>query len=277
MKIKDVMTEDVQAVTVPGSRDDAIDVFKKLEVSALPVLKKDTGHLVGTVRLRDIFKNPDENQLGMLVNRKFASIFPDQSLTQAAEKMLENGVRRLYVVADEELVGIISVRDLLARVIMEEKKEIQVLECMQDRVSTLWESTPLNVALEVINLSGERALPVLDDNAELIGMIGDGDIIDVSEVKESEKKELMRGGGDADKWTWDSEDRIYITKRSLTPPEKTVEEVMVTDLIAVTKRTQVSRCAELMVENNLNQIPVMAGRKLNGIVRDEDLLEALTE
>lgn len=277
MKIKDVMTGDVQAVVVPGNRHDAMELIKELEVSALPVLNENTEKFVGMVRLRDLFEDPDENQLGMLVNRDVITITSDQSLEDAAGTMLENNVRRLPVVEGEELKGIITVRDILYRAIAEKSGETPVSECMQNSVSTLWELTPLKVALEILNLSGERALPVLNEEGQLVGMIGDEDIIAESEVKTEEKTEMMRGRSETEKWAWDSEDRIYITKRSLRPSDKNVRDVMSEDLITVTKRTPVSKCASLMRENEVNQLPVLAGKKLIGMVSDEDLLKALIE
>ncbi len=277
MKVSEVMTEDVKSISVPGNRDEAMEMIKDLEVSALPVLKKDTEELAGLIRLRDFFEKPDENQIGMLMNRDLVTVYPDESLEVSAERMLGNNVRRLPVVNENnELVGIITVRDILSRVIVGKKKKTEIKECMQNTVSTLWQETPLNIALEIIHLSGKRALPVLDNYGELAGMIGDEDIMAVSEVEEEEIKEQMSGRSETEKWTWDSEDRIYITKRSLKPPEKTVEEIMTEDIITVTKRSSVSNCAELMEQNNLNQIPVLSGKNLIGIVSDEDLLKALT-
>lgn len=273
MKVKEIMTEDPQVVTVPGSRDEAMELLRDLKVSALPVLKEE--ELIGMVRLRDLFKNPDENQLAMLVNRDLTTISQNQSLEEAAKKMLENNVRRLPVVEDGDLVGIITVRDILYRAILEKEEDTPISECMQNSVTTLWESTPLEAALEILNLSGERALPVIDGNGDLVGMIGDEDIIAVSEVKEEEISEQMRGRSESERWTWDSEDRIYITKRSLKPPEKEVKDVMSTDIITATKRTSASKCADMMKENDVNQIPVVSGRHLIGMVSDEDLLKAL--
>lgn len=277
MKVKDVMTKDVQAVTVPGDRDDAVDIIKELEVSALPVVNKDSGEFVGIVRLRDLFENPDENQLGMLVNREVNTITSNQSLEEATRIMLGDNVRRLAVVEEGNLEGIVTVQDILYEAIAGRVEEKQVSDCMQDSVTTLWSSTPLKVALEIINLSGERALPVLDDEGKLVGMIGDEDIVAESEVKTEEKKEMMRGRSETETWAWDSEDRIYITKRVLEPSGKTVAEAMTTDLITVTKRTLVGKCADLMKKNNLNQLPVLSGSKLIGMVADEDLLKALVE
>ncbi len=277
MKVRDIMTGDVRAVTVPGNRDDAVEIIRELKVSALPVLKKGKDELVGIIRLRDLFENPDETQLGMLVNRDVITVSPDQSLEEAARIMLESNVRRLPVTEDGKLVGIITVRDILYRAIAEREEDTPASECMQYSTATLWESTPLKVALEILNLSGERALPVLDEEGKFVGMIGDEDIIAESEVKTEETKEQMRGRSETEKWAWDSEDRIYITKRSLRASDKSVKEVMVKDLITVTKRTSVSKCATLMRENDVDQLPVLAGTELIGMISDEDLLKALVE
>lgn len=278
MKVKDVMTEDVQSVSVPGNRDEAMKLIRKAKVSALPVVKEDSEKLVGIVRLRDLFENPDENQLGMLVNRDIYTISPEKSLEEAARNMLEKNIRRLPVMDGGDLLGIVTVQDLLFKALAEREEETPASDCMQNSVTSLWQSTPLNVALEILNLSGERALPVIDDDGKLVGILGDGDIIEVSSVEMEERKGQMAGGGETDKWTWDSEDRIYITKRSLTPPDKTVAEVMAKDVITVSKRTAASKCANLMKNNDINQLPVItSGKKLLGMVSDEDLLRALTE
>lgn len=277
MKIRDVMTEDVQAVTVPGNRDEAIDILRKLKASAVPVLKESTQEFVGMLRLRDLFENPDENQLGMLVERNITTLSPDQSLEEAAKAMLMKNERRLPVLEDKKLVGIISVRDILSRAIADKKRDSELQNCMQASTASLWESTPLKVALEILNLSGERALPVLDDEGEIVGIIGEDDIIGVSEIKTEEITEQMRGRSETEPWAWDTEDRIYITKKSLRPPDKEVGKVMTTDLITVTKRATASKCAKLMEENAVHQLPVLSGKKLIGMVSDEDLLKVLTE
>jgi CBS domain-containing protein len=86
----------------------------------------------------------------------------------------------------------------------------------------------------------------------------------------------MAGRSEGDSWTWDSEDRIYITKRQLKIPDKKVKELMAKELVTITRRTPVSRCAEIMKQNKIEQVPVStADGGLVGIVRDVDLLQAL--
>lgn len=276
MKVKSVMTKEVQGVEVPGNREEALELLKKLKVSALPVLKRRTKELVGIVRLRDFFENPAEGQLAMLVNRDVATVKEDDSLQEAAEKMLETGARRLPVIKDGELVGIITVRDIVHRAIAEMDIKEPASDYMQRPLATVWEGTPLQAAVEMMGLAGVRALPVINVKGELVGIIDDSDIIAISEVETELKMEQMKGRSEGDSWTWDSEDRIYITKKKLRAPDKAVQEVMSKDLVTVTKRTSVSKCAKLMKKKNIEQMPVVtAGGDFTGVVRDEDLLQAL--
>lgn len=271
------MTADVQGIGVPGKRDEALELLEELEVSALPALKRDTDELIGILRLRDFFENPDEEQLGMLVNRDVTAIDQEASLEDAADKMLETGERRLPVVKDGELTGIITVRDIVYRAIIEKDIETSASEFMQESVLPVWEETPLQAAVEILSCTGARALPAINSEGRLSGMIGDEDIINISEIETEETAEQMKGRSESEKWAWNSEDVLYVTKHSLKPPDKTVKEAMTKDVVTVTKRTPAAKCAKLMRDNKIDQTPVLSGRKLIGVVRDEDLLKVLIE
>lgn len=276
MKVKEAMSKDVKSINVPGNREEAIELIKDLDTSAFPVLNEESGDFVGILRLRTLFDNPDENQLGMLVKRDVPTISSSRSLEKAADMMIKNNVRRLPIINEKKLEGMLTVEDVLGKAIVD-IEYADISDCIQYSVSPIWKETPLKVALEILNLSGERALPVLDDRGKLAGMIGDEDIIAAGEVKMEEKKEIMGGKSIQEKWTGDNEDRVYITKRILEPSGKKVADVMATDLTTASKRTSVSRAARLMKDKDLNQLPVLSGDKLIGMVSDEDLLKSLTK
>lgn len=276
MKVKDVMTEDVKSINVPGNREKAVEVLEDMNINTIPVINKDSKKLSGVIRLRNLFENPDENQIGVLMDRNVLSIQPEEDLQTTSKQMIKNNSRRAFIVNEnEELKGVITVRDILHRVLTERKTDTEVRKCMQRKITSLWEQTPLNVAAEIIHLSGERALPVLDDNGEPAGMIGDEDIMKVSSIEEEKTRDKLTEKSETGEWTWDYEDTIYITKKSLKLPEKKVSEVMTKDLITVSKRSTANKCAELMAEHNLNQMPVISGKRMVGMVSDEDLLKTL--
>ncbi len=75
-----------------------------------------SGRLAGVVTMRDIHAAPAGAVIGTLLHRPPVTIHPDQSLRDAADAMVRNGVGRLPVVAcdaPDRMIGIITRSDLL--------------------------------------------------------------------------------------------------------------------------------------------------------------------
>ena len=278
MLVKDVMTKEVKWAEVPGTRAEALELLRKLNASAIPVVKRGTDELVGMVTLRRLFEKPDEDQLAMLVDRDVPRVSPNDDLKDAARHMVSAFVRRLPVLENGKLVGIITVRDIVYRAVAAMNIETPVEKYMRPHILTMWEGTPLKAAVEILDLAGFRGLPVINEKGDLVGIIDDFDIAKISEVEVDSKMSQMAGRSEGDSWTWDSEARIYITKRKLKIPEKLVKDVMTKDLITVTKKTSVSKAAQLMKQYKVEQAPVItADGQLAGLIRDIDLLRALLD
>jgi CBS domain-containing protein len=278
MQVKDVMTKEVKWVEVPGTRAEALDLLRKIGASAVPVVKRGTDELVGMVTLRRLFEKSDEDQLAMLVDRDVPTVALDDKLEEAAKRLLTARVRRLPVLKDEKLVGIITVQDIIYRALAEMDVKRPASDFMRPHVIVVWDGTPLKAAVEMMDISGFRALPAIDEGGNLVGIVDDSDIIKISDVETESKMSQMAGRSEGDRWTWDSENRIYITKRELKVPDKLVRDVMTKELVTITRKTPVSRTAQLMKQHRIEQTPVLSAEgKLLGIVRDVDLLRALVE
>ncbi len=276
MQVKDVMTKEVKWAEVPGTRAEALDLLRKLGTNAVPVVKRGTDELVGMVTLRKLFEKSDENQLAMLVDRDVPTVALSDKLEEAANRLLTAHVRRLPVLKNEKLVGIVTIRDIVYRAIAEMNLERPASDFMRPHVIAVWDGIPLKAAVEIMDLSGFRALPAIDESGNLVGIIDDTDILKVSEVETGSKMSQMAGRSEGDSWTWDSENRIYITKRELKVPDKLVKDVMTKELVTITRKTPVSKAAQLMKQHKIEQTPVLSAKgKLVGIVQDADLLRAL--
>lgn len=276
MQVKDVMTKEVKWAEVPGTRAEALDLLRKLGTNAVPVVKRGTDELVGLVTLRKLFEKSDENQLAMLVDRDVPTVALSDKLEEAANRLLTAHVRRLPVLKNEKLVGIVTIRDIVYRAIAEMNLERPASDFMRPHVIAVWDGIPLKAAVEIMDLSGFRALPAIDESGNLVGIIDDTDILKVSEVETESKMSQMAGRSEGDSWTWDSENRIYITKRELKVPDKFVKDVMTKELVTITRKTPVSRAAQLMKQHKIEQTPVLSAKgKFVGIVQDADLLRAL--
>ncbi|MEM2282696.1 MAG: CBS domain-containing protein [Candidatus Hadarchaeales archaeon] len=275
MKVSEVMTKKVKWAEIPGTRESALELLKELDVSAVPVLKSETGEFVGMITLRRLLDHPDEDQLAMLVDREVPTVSPSQDLKECAQIMLGRRLRRLPVVEGRKLVGVITVRDIVYRVLIQ-GFEVPASNFMSSSTVAIWEGTPLRATLEIMSLAGLRALPVIDSSGNLVGMVDDSDIVKVCELETSSRMSQMAGRTEGDSWTWDTEDRIYITKRILSVPEKAVREVMTTQLITIDRKTSVSESARLMKEHRIEQLPVVSAEgRFVGIVYDMDLLKVL--
>ena len=278
MQVKGVMTKEVKWVEVPGTRAEALDLLRKIGASAVPVVKRGTDELVGMVTLRRLFESPGEDQLAMLVNRDVSTVSLNDKLEEAANRMLTARARRMSVLKDGKLVGIITVRDIICRAIAEMDVGRPASDFMRPHVIVVWDGTPLKTAVKIMGLSGFRALPAIDDGGALVGIIDYSDILKVSGVETESRMSQMTGRSEGDSWTWDSENRIYITKRELKVPDKLVRDVMIKELVTIIRKTSVSKVAQLMRQHKIEQTPVLSAEgKLAGIVRDIDLLRALVE
>lgn len=106
------------------------------------------------------------------------TVRPDDSVQHAAQLMDELNVGALPVCDGEQLIGIVTDRDITVRAIAAGlHPAITAVDLvMSDRVRscTLWQS-PDEVLLQMAQVQIRR-LPVLDDDARLVGIVALGDL-----------------------------------------------------------------------------------------------------
>ena len=276
MKVSDVMTREVRYVEIPGLAKDALELMKELNTNEVPVVRRGAGEFVGMVSAHRILENPDEDQLALLVDRDSPRVSPDDDLAVAARLMIEKNVRRLPVVRDGRLVGVITVRDILRRVIAVSDIDRPAGDFMRPHMIAVWDGTPLKAAARILRLSGFRVLPVIDEDGKLVGKLSDTDILKVSDVDVSTTVSQLTGKSESDSWAWDTEARIYITKRELKLPDKPIRYVISSEIVTILKSTPVKEVAKVLGESRENVAFVLGvSDELLGMVRDIDLLRAL--
>ena len=276
MKVKDIMTGETVFAEVPGSTADALKLIIENGVSGLPVVKRGTKEVLGIVTREDLLQNPDESQLGLLMTRDVVTIHPDEDIIKAANIFLNASFRRLPVADKGKLLGIVTISDIVWRGIEQLGLNKSIDTLISPNITAVWEETPLKVASEIMGLSKYTAVPVLGPEGKLSGMVSDMDLLKGARLTESTKKSEMSASTEGDKWGWDSQNVIYITKKTLELPDKLVKDVMIKNVITATKKTSISECAKKMAKNRVEQIPVIdAEGNMIGVVRDLTLLETL--
>ena len=278
VKIENVMSTDLIVGYVPGTVKDALKVLAKHNVSGMPILKKGTKNVVGVVTRTDIFRNSDEEQLALIMSDKVHLVEKEQDVKVAAKSLHQNRIHGLPVVNKrKQIVGIISPTDIL-RTLSERKREITE-KYYTNLVVPVYEETPINIVMEIINITNENALPVLNDDLKLAGIVSDGDLFKLSHIKESVSRSDLGIGDDEDQWTWEGirdTIRLYYSTTKVDLPNVAVKEVMIKNVIKAFKNTPISEVAQKMVKNNISHMPVVdENERLVGIVTDIDLMACM--
>jgi len=279
MKIEEIMSKNLIVGHVPGTVEDALKILAEHNVSGIPILKKDTKKIAGVVTREDIFKNPDEDQIAMVMNEDFHYISKNKDIKDAAKIFYEEKIHGLPVVDNQKnLVGIISPRELLQVVSKECKTEL-AKDFISHVVVPVYLETPINIIMEIINITHENALPVLDDSKKVVGLVTDGDIFKLSEIKEGIKQSNIGIGDDEDQWTWEGirdTVRLYHSISEVSLPNIPVKEVMIKDVITSTRSTPICDIAKLMVKHKFGNIPVVnEHNNLKGMISDINLMKVL--
>lgn len=275
MKIEEVMSEDLIVGYVPGTVKEALRTLAKHNKSGMPILKKDTKIVLGVITRSDIFKNPDEDQLALIMSDDFHYVERFQEVKEAAKLFYKHRIHGLPVINNRKhLVGIVSPTDLLKYLPKTINQSIE--RYFTNLVVPVYHDTPINIIMEIINITQEHALPVLNDERKLCGIVTDGDLFKLSHIKESVSQTDMGMGGDEDAWTWEGirdTVRLHYSTSEVSLPPVPVKQVMITDIVKGLKTTPVEELAEKMLKNKISHVPVVDSEDhLIGMVTDIDLM-----
>lgn len=282
MDVTDAMTprDELVTVSLPGSRDAALEHLRKREFSSVAVIKQENSDETfrGLISREALIENPDEDQLALLVEEG-PTTAADASLETLAELMVETGARRVPVVNGGSLNGIITITDVIEAIAEGSADgERSVEELATRSVNAIYSESPLRVAEQELRYANTPYAVVIDDETETAGILTDADLIAVAQIVEGEDDTGGAMAGDDDEWMWEGIKTVgnrYYPTRNVEFPDGTVADYMSDDLVTVS-RTQTARdAAQLMIRHDIEQIPLVSGGELLGIVQDMDLLHAV--
>ena len=116
-QVRDIMQKKVITIELQRTVQDAAVILKEKHISFLVVVKDSKP--VGVISERDIVRkvvaenvDPKSTQLEVIMSKNFKWVEPNASIESAVQKMLNNNIRRLVVLEDENLAGVITQTDL---------------------------------------------------------------------------------------------------------------------------------------------------------------------
>ncbi len=115
VKVKDIMSMDLRTVSPETGLPDLINLMFHEKHRGYPVMEG--GRLAGIVTISDVQKVPEVKRsttaVGEIMVKSIYVIEPNADAAEAMKKMAERQIRRLPVMEDGKLVGIVSRSDLL--------------------------------------------------------------------------------------------------------------------------------------------------------------------
>jgi len=124
---------DVWSTTPDTMVYDALRIMGEKDVGALVVLEN--GKLVGILSERDYArkivlsgKTSRETRVGDVMTKEVFTVHPEQTVQECMQLMLDHHIRHLPVMVDNEVMGVISIGDVVGDIIYQQKSSIQSLE-----------------------------------------------------------------------------------------------------------------------------------------------------
>lgn len=119
MKITDIMTKNVETCAPELSIRDIASKMLELDVGSIPI--SDGEQLLGIVTDRDIVIRGITSQVSLdspvsqIMTSEMVTGTKDMSIEDAAELMSKHQIRRLPILENEQLVGIVALGDIAVR------------------------------------------------------------------------------------------------------------------------------------------------------------------
>ena len=178
--------------------DDAVDiveempanVVKRILAQADPDLRKD---------INEILRYP-ENSAGSIMTVEYVTLRPEMTVKEAILRIRRTGIDKetiytCYVTSFRKLIGFVTVKDLL----LAQDEDTLIKEMMDQNVIFANTHDDREEVVQKLSKYNFIALPVVDSDLRLVGIVTFDDAMDVMEDEATEDIEIMAGMTPSDK------------------------------------------------------------------------------
>ena len=172
--------------------DDAVDIVEEMPANVVqriltqaePEMRK---------QINEILRYP-ENSAGSIMTTEYVSLRPNMTVEEAILRIRRTGIDKetiytCYVTRGHKLIGLVTVKDLL----LCEDDEATIESIMQEHVISVNTLDDQEQVAQMFSKYNFNALPVVDTENRLVGIVTVDDAIDVMEEEATEDIEKMAG------------------------------------------------------------------------------------
>ena len=172
--------------------DDAVDIVEEMPANVVrrilsqadPQMRKE---------INEILRYP-ENSAGSIMTTEYVSLRPNMTVEESILRIRRTGVDKetiytCYVTKNRTLIGLVTVKDLL----LAQDDETTIEEIMETNVISVNTHTDQEEVARMFSKYDFLALPVVDAESRMVGIVTYDDAMDVMEDEATEDIELMSG------------------------------------------------------------------------------------
>jgi CBS domain-containing protein len=275
-KVKEYMSAPVYVVERNEPIQRARNLMFKYGIGRLPVL--DNGKLVGIVTKYDITnrlnqaapewrRRPiDKVPVQVVMTEKPITIFPDATMTQAAELMLENDISGLPVEREGDILGMITSRDMV-RYFAEQDVKATVGDLMNKNVLSVHRHHTIGHVLDEMNVQGTSRALVYEDNTTPVGIITRSgltfsEIMGPKDEMETKNIKMTRKESTAGR-----KQNRYVRQMPFV-----AEDIMTSPIITISPEAKAVETAKMLTEKGIIGMPVMEKDDLVGYFSADEII-----
>jgi CBS domain-containing protein len=140
-------------------------------------------------------------------------------------------------------------------------------QIMTRDVVTIHKGSSIEEALRLMSARHISGLPVVDVDGQLVGMLTESDVLLRGQAEIARHAAPLPGLGAREH---DRVSEAYRKARAVT-----VEDAMTKDVIAFGEHSSVADIARVMIERDINRVPVVRGRQVVGIISRRDVIRSM--
>ncbi len=178
--------------------DDAVDIVEEMPAN---VVKRILAQADPQMRreINEILRYP-EYSAGSIMTTEYVSLRPNMTVVEAITRIRRTGVDKetiytCYVTQDRTLIGLVTVKDLL----LAQDDEQRICDFMITNVISVTTQTDQEEVAQMFSKYNFLALPVVDAENRMVGIVTFDDAMDVMQEEVTEDMEIMGGMTPSDK------------------------------------------------------------------------------
>jgi CBS domain-containing protein len=254
-KASDIAQYGVVSVKRDESVYKAIGIMAEKHISGLPVVDE-TG-LVGMISEKDVLKllydiEYLQGTVDDYMTTNIVSFDVEDSISDICDCLINNSFRRVPILHEGKLAGLISRSDLIKANIHKFRPQnssdgkptaddnLLAKHVMKCGLLTVRKDTPVYEAMELIAMRDVTGLPVVDDYMNLVGIISEKDMLKL----------------------------LYNSQKAA----GNVEDFMTDDVVSFNQDDSLFEICDCLINNNFRRVPILAQGKLVGIISRTDII-----